>query len=121
MVQAAELHKAGSLQDVHQMVRWIGTKEEHASKIMHTVGDYFMAQKVRKAELSKERCRSGRSPPHLAKNEARPYKTIKLRQFGYLRTCADERICVALDQICARLDPILPISGNFGRRWLNLG
>merc|ERR1711879_728143 len=54
VVQSADLHKAGSLQDVHQMVRWIQTKEEHAGKIMHTVGDYFMAQKVKKADLSPE-------------------------------------------------------------------
>merc|ERR1719289_612388 len=54
MVQTAELHKAGSLQDIHQMSRWIATKEEHASKIMTTVGDYFMAQKVKKADLKKD-------------------------------------------------------------------
>eukprot|EP00931_Biecheleriopsis_adriatica_P063349 TRINITY_DN3833_c0_g1_i1.p1 TRINITY_DN3833_c0_g1~~TRINITY_DN3833_c0_g1_i1.p1 ORF type:complete len:151 (+),score=55.41 TRINITY_DN3833_c0_g1_i1:78-530(+) len=54
VVQAAELHKAGSLQDVHQMVRWIATKEEHAQKIMTTTADYFLAQKVKKADLSEE-------------------------------------------------------------------
>mmetsp|Transcript_34011 Transcript_34011/g.78883 ORF Transcript_34011/g.78883 Transcript_34011/m.78883 type:complete len:105 (-) Transcript_34011:75-389(-) len=54
VAQMQDLHRAGKLQDLHQMVRWISTKEEHASKIMHTVGDYFMAQKVKKAELSKE-------------------------------------------------------------------
>merc|ERR1719277_1706488 len=54
VVQTAELHKAGSLQDVHQMTRWIHTKEEHASKIMTTVGDYFMAQKVKRELLSDE-------------------------------------------------------------------
>eukprot|EP00930_Biecheleria_cincta_P078968 TRINITY_DN6661_c0_g2_i1.p1 TRINITY_DN6661_c0_g2~~TRINITY_DN6661_c0_g2_i1.p1 ORF type:complete len:146 (+),score=45.73 TRINITY_DN6661_c0_g2_i1:69-506(+) len=52
VVQAAELHKAGSLQDIHQCVRWISTKEEHAQKIMTTIGDYFLAQKVKKADLS---------------------------------------------------------------------
>eukprot|EP00440_Ansanella_granifera_P002287 gb/GFBE01002480.1/.p1 GENE.gb/GFBE01002480.1/~~gb/GFBE01002480.1/.p1 ORF type:complete len:158 (+),score=63.67 gb/GFBE01002480.1/:1-474(+) len=52
VVQAAELHKAGSLQDTHQMVRWIHTKEEHAAKIMTTTAEYFLAQKVKKAELS---------------------------------------------------------------------
>mmetsp|Transcript_78106 Transcript_78106/g.137621 ORF Transcript_78106/g.137621 Transcript_78106/m.137621 type:complete len:149 (+) Transcript_78106:65-511(+) len=52
VVQAAELHKAGSLQDVHQMVRWIHTKEEHAAKIMTTTSEYFLAQKVKKADLS---------------------------------------------------------------------
>merc|ERR1712045_349210 len=54
VVQIGELHQAGSLQDIHQMGRWITTKEEHASKIMHTIGDYFMAQKVKKENLSKE-------------------------------------------------------------------
>mmetsp|Transcript_48944 Transcript_48944/g.137002 ORF Transcript_48944/g.137002 Transcript_48944/m.137002 type:complete len:156 (-) Transcript_48944:45-512(-) len=54
VVQAAELQKAGSLQDIHQMVRWIATKEEHAGKIMTTVADYFMAQKVKKDLLSEK-------------------------------------------------------------------
>merc|ERR1719468_203560 len=52
--QTAELHKTGSLQDVHQMSRWIATKEDHAGKIMHTIGDYFMAQKVKKDLLSEK-------------------------------------------------------------------
>merc|ERR1719476_419220 len=54
MVQTTELHKAAGLQDIHQMTRWIATKEEHASKIMTTVGDYFMAQKVKKADLKRD-------------------------------------------------------------------
>merc|ERR1740123_985065 len=52
VVQSAELHKAGSLQDMHQVVRWISTKEDHASKIMTTIGDYFLAQKVKKDMLT---------------------------------------------------------------------
>mmetsp|Transcript_58046 Transcript_58046/g.138132 ORF Transcript_58046/g.138132 Transcript_58046/m.138132 type:complete len:178 (-) Transcript_58046:77-610(-) len=43
------LHKAGKLQDIHQMIRWVNTKEEHASKIMTVVADYFLAQKVKPA------------------------------------------------------------------------
>ncbi|CAE7365365.1 unnamed protein product [Symbiodinium necroappetens] len=54
VVQAQELHKAGGLQDVHQMVRWITTKEDHAQKIMTTTADYFLAQKVKKADLSED-------------------------------------------------------------------
>mmetsp|Transcript_39038 Transcript_39038/g.87926 ORF Transcript_39038/g.87926 Transcript_39038/m.87926 type:complete len:160 (+) Transcript_39038:91-570(+) len=52
VVQSADLHKAGSLQDMHQLVRWIATKEDHASKIMTTIGDYFLAQKVKKDMLT---------------------------------------------------------------------
>ncbi|CAE7401416.1 unnamed protein product [Symbiodinium pilosum] len=54
VVQAQELHKAGALQDIHQMVRWIATKEDHAQKIMTTTADYFLAQKVKKADLSED-------------------------------------------------------------------
>jgi nickel superoxide dismutase len=31
----------------NQLVRWIGNKEEHATKIQHTVTQYFMTQRVK--------------------------------------------------------------------------
>merc|ERR1712242_644161 len=52
VAQSQELHKGGKLQDLHQMVRWINTKEEHATKIMTTIAEYFLAQKVKKDQLS---------------------------------------------------------------------
>mmetsp|Transcript_34010 Transcript_34010/g.78879 ORF Transcript_34010/g.78879 Transcript_34010/m.78879 type:complete len:106 (-) Transcript_34010:145-462(-) len=52
VAQMQDLHRAGKLQDLHQMVRWISTKEEHASKIMTVVAEYFLAQKVKKELLS---------------------------------------------------------------------
>merc|ERR1711953_1545906 len=44
VVEAEKLFKAGGLQDMHQMVRWINTKEAHASNIMTAIADYFLAQ-----------------------------------------------------------------------------
>eukprot|EP00427_Karlodinium_veneficum_P017179 CAMPEP_0169124266 /NCGR_PEP_ID=MMETSP1015-20121227/34230_1 /TAXON_ID=342587 /ORGANISM="Karlodinium micrum, Strain CCMP2283" /LENGTH=165 /DNA_ID=CAMNT_0009187665 /DNA_START=43 /DNA_END=540 /DNA_ORIENTATION=- len=52
VAQSNELHSKGSMQDVHQMVRWIMTKEDHATKIMTTIAEYFLAQKVKKELLS---------------------------------------------------------------------
>mmetsp|Transcript_2559 Transcript_2559/g.4368 ORF Transcript_2559/g.4368 Transcript_2559/m.4368 type:complete len:171 (+) Transcript_2559:63-575(+) len=52
VVQCQDLHKSGKLQDTHQIVRWIVTKEEHATKIMTTVAEYFLAQKVKKDQLT---------------------------------------------------------------------
>merc|ERR1719336_2054923 len=52
IVQSQELHNTGKLQDLHQLIRWINTKEEHATKIMTTVAEYFLAQKVKKELLS---------------------------------------------------------------------
>merc|ERR1719161_1662332 len=54
VVESAKLHQAGTLQDFHQATRWIATKEDHATQIMTTVGTYFMAQKVKKADLSEQ-------------------------------------------------------------------
>jgi len=34
-------------QSKNQLVRWINTKEHHAEKIMRTIADYFMAQKIK--------------------------------------------------------------------------
>merc|ERR1719265_1470512 len=52
VAQCQALHQAGKLQDIHQMVRWVVTKEEHATKIMTTVAEYFLAQKVKKDQMS---------------------------------------------------------------------
>merc|ERR1712154_130033 len=54
VVQSAELHKSGTLQDMHQLQRWIATKEDHASNVMTTIADYFLAQKVKKDLLTLE-------------------------------------------------------------------
>lgn len=56
MVQSKELH--GTLtQDVlsmNQMIRWITTKEEHASKIINLVAEYCLCQRVKLEVFAKE-------------------------------------------------------------------
>mmetsp|Transcript_10909 Transcript_10909/g.18481 ORF Transcript_10909/g.18481 Transcript_10909/m.18481 type:complete len:207 (-) Transcript_10909:158-778(-) len=50
MVKSAELH--ATIKDeplsLNQMVRWINTKEEHASKIIKLIGEYCLCQRVKK-------------------------------------------------------------------------
>jgi len=48
MVQSKELHAAGGLQELNQMVRWINTKEDHCSKIITAVAEYCLCQRVKK-------------------------------------------------------------------------
>jgi len=52
MVQANELHSnavgGNDLLALNQMVRWITVKEEHASKIITTVAEYCLCQRVKK-------------------------------------------------------------------------
>ena len=50
MVQGKELHASvgGDLLAMNQMVRWINTKEDHCSKIITTVSEYCLCQRVKK-------------------------------------------------------------------------
>lgn len=47
MVQIVELEKEKSAQNFNQMVRWVNTKEEHASKIITLVSTYCLCQRVK--------------------------------------------------------------------------
>ncbi|CAJ1922099.1 unnamed protein product [Cylindrotheca closterium] len=47
MAQSKELHAAGDLQSMNQIVRWINTKEEHCAKIITMVGEYCLCQRVK--------------------------------------------------------------------------
>lgn len=44
------LASAHSATDLNQMVRWINTKEDHASHIIEVVSQYFLTQKVKPVE-----------------------------------------------------------------------
>lgn len=42
-----ELAKKKDAQSKHQLVRWVVNKEHHAEKIIRSISDYFMAQKLK--------------------------------------------------------------------------
>ena len=48
MIESKDLHAAGGLQEMNQLIRWINTKEEHCAKIIKTVGEYCLCQRVKK-------------------------------------------------------------------------
>jgi len=43
----AELSGKSDAQSRNQLVRWIMNKEEHAQKVIATIGDYFLTQRVK--------------------------------------------------------------------------
>merc|ERR1711934_584627 len=47
MHQAGHLCGKGDALSTNQSVRWVMTKEEHAAKIITTVAEYFLTQKVK--------------------------------------------------------------------------
>ena len=50
VTQIAELAGKTDAQSMNQMVRWINTKETHASKIIDTVAVYFLTQKLKPSD-----------------------------------------------------------------------
>jgi small subunit ribosomal protein S27Ae len=54
MTQIVELETAGlTSQNLNQIVRWINTKEDHCNKIITTISEYCLCQRVKK-ELFKD-------------------------------------------------------------------
>jgi nickel superoxide dismutase len=47
MQQMAQLNGKTDVQSTNQLVRWITNKEEHASRVITTVSEYFLTQKVK--------------------------------------------------------------------------
>jgi len=45
--QIGELSGTHDATDHNQLVRWVTTKEDHATNIMRIIGDYFMAQRIK--------------------------------------------------------------------------
>ena len=45
--QIKALAKKKDAQSKNQLTRWVVTKEQHAEKIIRTISDYFMAQKIK--------------------------------------------------------------------------
>ena len=45
--EANKLNSMDDAQSLNQQVRWIKTKEDHASTIITTISEYFMAQRIK--------------------------------------------------------------------------
>jgi hypothetical protein len=56
MMQSAGLwgEKKEEVQTMNQLVRWIKTKEEHCDRIIKTMGDYCLCQRVKRANFKTE-------------------------------------------------------------------
>jgi len=55
-LQINELHAAnGGPIELNQMVRWINTKEDHACKIITTISEYCLCQRVKKEVFESEK------------------------------------------------------------------
>jgi len=52
--QIAELAGKSDAQSINQATRWINTKEDHASRIISVVAEYFLTQKVKPVEKGAE-------------------------------------------------------------------
>ncbi len=77
VAEIGALAKKKDAQSLQQLVRWVNTKEEHAEKIIRTISDYFLTQKVKAPADAKQR------PAYLeqlAKNHAVMVAAMKCKQ-----------------------------------------
>merc|ERR1712008_16755 len=92
MVQSNDLHCAApSLQDMNQIVRWINTKEDHCKKIIATIGEYCLCQRVKKEVFENEKDYTDALKAHHAVMQ----KAMKAKQ------TMDTAACDALDSAIA--------------------
>lgn len=49
MNQITALAKKNDALSKNQLTRWVDTKDHHAERVMRTIADYFMAQKIKPA------------------------------------------------------------------------
>ena len=50
MIKIIELAKDSDPKSTNQIVRWVNTKEEHATNIQNTISSYFMTQRLKKTD-----------------------------------------------------------------------
>ena len=51
MDQVNALAGKNDAQSLNQLARWVSTKESHATKIQHTIAQYFMTQRIKPSDL----------------------------------------------------------------------
>jgi nickel superoxide dismutase len=54
MLKIQELSEKRDALSLNQITRWVMTKENHASKIQHTISDYFLSQRIKMAMKDSE-------------------------------------------------------------------
>ena len=52
--QISELTGDATAQGQNQLIRWVNNKEDHASKIISTMAEYFLAQRIKPVESGAE-------------------------------------------------------------------
>ncbi|MFH1132706.1 MAG: superoxide dismutase [Ni] [Pseudomonadota bacterium] len=77
--QINNLAQKKSAQDQNQFVRWVMTKEQHAERIIRTISDYFLAQKI-KPVASKEKKEYAQYLDMLARHHAVMVAAMKCKQ-----------------------------------------
>ena len=79
-IQKLEAESIHDSKKIHQLSRWISTKEQHASRIIDTISNYFLTQRVKKPV-----------------NESFTVKNKKIKEskyYMYLKTLEDHHLVI---------------------------
>jgi len=92
MVQGKDLHSDSiDLQSMNQLVRWMNTKEDHCKKIITTIGEYCLCQRVKREVFDNDKDYTDALKAHHAVMQ----KAMKAKQ------TMDTAACDALDSAIA--------------------
>ncbi len=89
-----QLSAKSDIQSQNQMVRWVMTKEQHAQKVIDTISDYFLTQRVKPKQVD--------YPTRLAKHHKVILAAMKVKQQ------ADMTAVTALHDSVMALAPYYP-------------
>jgi nickel superoxide dismutase len=96
VTEMGTLASKNDAQSKQQFVRWVMTKEAHAEKIIRTISDYFLAQKIAPAP-AKDRKAHAAYVEKLTKHHAVMVAAMKCKQSAALD--AVKALTKALDEI----------------------
>lgn len=91
-----ELAGKKDAQSANQLVRWINNKEEHAERIIRTISDYFLTQKIKPVDMKDMKAHAAYLE-QLAKHHAVMVAAMKCKQNASMDHV--EALKKAVDQI----------------------
>lgn len=88
-----ELSGKKDAQSANQLVRWITNKEEHAEKIIRTISDYFLTQKIKPADAKDDKAQAAYLQM-LARHHAVMVAAMKAKQNASMDAVKDLKAAV---------------------------
>lgn len=103
VVQIKKLSSKTDAQSKNQLVRWINTKEQHATKIIRVISDYFLTQKIKSVSAKNKKAYSA-------------YLVKLARHHAVMRAAMKTKQTVSLKAVAALSSAVSGIEGYWPKK-----